>query len=143
MRLLLLVHAGATLMMLGVILVMQVVHYPLFARVGTEEYTAYQKSHMRRVTGIVLPAMSAELGTAAWLAVERPPAVPGWMAWTGLALALLLWASTGLVQTPLHRRLTEGFDAEAHRRLVRSNWLRTAAWATRSGLALWMLARGM
>ena len=73
MRLLLLVHAGATLMMLGVILVMQVVHYPLFARVGTEEYTAYQKSHMRRITGIVLPAMSAELGTAAWIAFDRPP----------------------------------------------------------------------
>ena len=143
MRFLLLVHAGATLVMLGVILVMQVVHYPLFARVGTEEYTAYQKSHMRRITGIVLPAMSAELGTAAWIAFDRPPGVPAWMAWAGLALVALLWASTGLVQTPLHRRLAEGFDSRTHRRLVHTNGFRTLAWAARSGLALGMLARVM
>ncbi|PSQ80308.1 MAG: hypothetical protein BRD46_04460 [Bacteroidetes bacterium QS_8_68_15] len=143
MRLLLLVHAGATLMMLGVILVVQVVHYPLFAQVGAANYAGYQKRHMRRITVVVLPTMSVELITAAWLAFAPPPAVPAWTAWTGLALAVLIWASTGLVQTPLHRRLADGFDARAHRRLVRTNALRTVAWAARGALALWMLARTM
>jgi uncharacterized membrane protein len=129
--------------MLGVILVVQVVHYPLFARVGAESYTGYQRSHMRRITFVVLPAMSVELVTAVWLVVERPAAVPAWQAWAGLALVALLWAPTGLVQTPLHRRLTDGFDAPAHRRLVQTNWLRTLGWAARGGLALWMLAAVM
>ena len=33
-----------------------------------------------------------------------------------------------------------GFDAEAHRRLVRTNWVRTVGWSLRSALVLgWVL----
>jgi hypothetical protein len=60
-----------------------------------------------------------------------------------LALVLVIWATTGLVQVPLHARLTQGFDAAAHRRLVATNWVRTAAWALRAGLVCWMLGRGL
>ena len=56
--------------------------------------------------------------------------------WAGLALLAVIWLSTALVQVPLHRRLQGGFDAAAHRRLVRTNWLRTAAWTLRAALAL-------
>jgi len=134
-----LAHLASTLTMFGVILVVQVVHYPLFAHVGAERYNAYQSRHMARITWIVLPAMGVELGTAAWLVWDPIAGIPLWMTWTGLGLVALIWTSTGLVQAPLHARLTQGFDARLHRRLVRSNWLRTIAWAVRSGLVLWML----
>ena len=137
---LLLVHAAATLAMLGVILVVQLVHYPLFRHVGRASYDTYQAEHMRRITWIVGPLMTIELGTAVGLVWASPSAVPGGMAWTGLGLVLFIWATTGLVQVPLHSRLTDGFDAATHRRLVRTNWLRTGAWALRAGLVLWMLA---
>jgi hypothetical protein len=136
---LLLTHAAATLTMLGVILVVQLVHYPLFRHVGQASYDTYQAEHMRRITWIVAPLMTTELGTALLLAWAPPPGVPAWAAGTGLALVLAIWATTGLVQVPLHARLTEGFDPAVHRRLVRTNWLRTAAWALRAGLAVWML----
>lgn len=136
---LLLAHAAATLIMLGVILIVQVVHYPLFARVGEATYAAYQAAHVTRITWVVMPAMLVELGAAAGLAWLRPPVLPAWTVWTGLALLGVIWASTGLVQVPLHAALTGGFDAEAHRRLVATNWLRTVAWTARSALALWML----
>ena len=139
---LLLIHAAATLLMLGVILMVQLVHYPLFRYVRTADYDAFQAAHMRRITWIVGPAMTTELVTAGWIAWAPPSAVPGWMAGTGLGLALFIWAVTGLVQVPLHRRLTDGFDAAAHRRLVATNWLRTGAWALRAGLALWMVRLG-
>ena len=137
---LLLVHAAATLAMLGVILVVQLVHYPLFRHVGRASYDTYQAEHMRRITWIVAPLMTIELGTAIGLVWARPPAVPLWMAWAGFGLVLFIWGTTGLVQVPLHSRLTDGFDAATHRRLVRTNWLRTGAWALRAGLVLWMLA---
>jgi hypothetical protein len=136
---LLLAHAAATLVMLGVILVVQLVHYPLFRAVGAASFAAYHAAHMARITWIVLPAMTVELGTAGWIALQPPPGVPGWLAWTGLVLVGVIWASTGLVQVPLHTALTDGFDAAAHRRLVHTNWIRTLAWTLRSGLALWML----
>jgi hypothetical protein len=138
---LLIVHAAATLLMLGVILVVQLVHYPLFQYVRPDDYDAFQAAHMRRITWIVGPAMTTELGTAGLLAWAPPPGVPAWAAWTGLGLVLFIWAVTGLVQVPLHTRLTNGFDAAAHRRLVTTNWLRTGTWILRAGLVLWMLGQ--
>ena len=140
---LLVVHAAATLLMLGVILVVQLVHYPLFRYVRAADYEDFQNLHMRRITWIVGPAMTTELVTAGWLAWTSPPGLPPWMAWTGLRLIAFIWITTGLVQVPLHRRLTEGFDAAAHRRLIATNWLRTGAWALRGGLALWMVGLGL
>jgi len=139
---LLLVHAAATLAMFGVILVVQWVHYPLFRHVGKAQYTTYQAEHMRRITWIVAPLMGTEVVTAVLLGVFPPPGVPAEAAWAGLALVLLIWGTTGLVQVPLHRRLTDGFDAAVHRRLLRTNWVRTVAWGLRTGLVLWMLTRG-
>ena len=137
---LLLTHAAATLAMVGVILMVQLVHYPLFRHVGRASYDTYQAEHMRRITWIVAPFMTIELGTAIGVAWGPPPPVPPWMAWTGLGLVLLIWVTTGVVQVPLHSRLTEGFDAATHRRLVRTNWIRTGAWILRAGLVLWMLS---
>lgn len=140
MIVLLLSHTAATLVLFGVILVVQLVHYPLFRYVGDIGYATYQTAHMRRITWIVAPAMIVELVTAVLVAGWRPLGVPEWQGWTGLALVLLIWTTTGLVQVPLHRRLTDGFDEDAHDRLLRTNWIRTGAWALRAGLVLWMLA---
>jgi hypothetical protein len=55
-------------------------------------------------------------------------------------LVLLVWASTVLVQMPLHGRLgREGHVPALVAALVRSNWPRTALWTARAVLAAWML----
>lgn len=134
----LLVNACATWLMLGVILVIQFVHYPLFARVGREGFAAYENAHGRAITAVVLPPMVIELGSAIALVITPPAGMDGLM-WTGLALVVVIWASTALLQVPAHTRLARGFDADAHRRLVRSNLLRTAAWALRAGIVAFAL----
>lgn len=140
---LLLIHAAATLIMLGVILVVQLVHYPLFQYVRAADYEAFQAAHMRRITWIVAPAMTTELVTAGWIAWSHPLGLPAWMGWTGLALVIFIWITTGVVQMPLHSRLVTGFEATHHRRLVATNWLRTVAWGLRAGLAVWMIGRAV
>ncbi|MEM1096893.1 MAG: hypothetical protein AAGJ10_20030 [Bacteroidota bacterium] len=132
-------HMASTFIMLGVILVVQVVHYPLFAKVGEATYVAYQADHMRLITYIVLPAMGIELITGLALVWAPPVGVPAWLCWTGLALIGIIWASTGLLQVPIHSTLTTGFDAVAHQRLVATNWVRTVGWVLRSALVAWML----
>lgn len=138
---LVLTHAVATLFMAGVIWVVQLVHYPLFAGVGAEGFAAYEAAHQTRITWLVLPAMGVELLTALALVWMRPASVPAWMVWAGGALLAVIWLSTAFVQVPLHGTLSQGFDASAHTRLVLSNWLRTLAWTLRAGLVVWMLAR--
>lgn len=138
------VHAAATWAMVGLIWFVQVVHYPLFAGVGPAGYARYAAEHARRTTWVVALPMLAELATGAALALWRRPAFVGaGAAWAGLALLGVVWASTALLQVPRHDELARGFDARAHHRLVRGNWVRTAAWTARGALVLWLAARGL
>jgi len=136
---LLLSHAAATLGMLGVIWFVQVVHYPLMASVGTEEFAAYEQAHARQTTFVVAPLMLVELATGIALAFGvAGGGAARW--WIGLALIALIWISTFALQVPQHARLASGFDAEAHARLVATNWIRTVLWTARAGIVLWSLA---
>ncbi len=139
MSALLAIHAFATLSMTGLIWFVQVVHYPLFARVGPDAFAAYEREHQHRTTVVVAPLMLAEAIAAAVL-VAQPEA--GALEWIGAALVVFLWASTALVQVPLHRRLDAAFDARTVSLLVRTNWLRTLAWTARAIIALVLLGRG-
>ena len=137
LRLLLLTHAGTTLFMTGLIWTIQVVHYPLFAHVGVEGYERYQQLHVQRITWVVMPIMLAELACAGLLLRSDINTHP--LLWLASALLALIWASTGFLQVPAHEALASGWNAEAHARLVVSNWVRTLAWSARSVIALWLL----
>lgn len=120
---LLLTHAATTLVMVGVIWFVQVVHYPLLGAVGDEGFRAYAEAHSRRVAALIAVPWGLETGTALALVVVAPDA----RTVAGVALVGVIVASTVLVQVPCHRRFAAGYDTTAHRRLVRSNWVRTAA----------------
>ncbi|GHF42619.1 hypothetical protein HNQ07_002099 [Deinococcus metalli] len=137
---LLVLHAAVTWVLVGLILTIQVVHYPLFARVGAAGYAEYQREHVTRITWLVAPLMLAELATGAALALRPPPTVPAASAALGLALIVMIWLSTAAVQAPVHGRLSHGFDAALHTRLVTSNWARTVLWLARGVLVGWWLS---
>ncbi len=134
-------HLACTGVMIGIIWFVQVVHYPLMALAGREEYPAYQAAHSRRTTIVVMPPMLLEMGTGVWLALRPSPYFPAAAAWTGLALLAVVWGATFFLQVPEHGRLERGFDPGAHRRLVRGNWIRTVAWTLRGILVLANLPR--
>jgi hypothetical protein len=121
-------HLAATLFMVGAVWFVQVVHYPLMAGQQPE----YFREHGQRTGWVLGPVMLAELGTAALLAWLAP--TPATL--VGLALLLLIWASTWCVQVPCHNRLVVAFDAGVHRRLVATNWVRTGLWSGRGLLAV-------
>ena len=58
------------------------------------------------------------------------------VAWVSLGVLGIIWLSTFALQAPAHRRLLAGFDEGVHRRLVRTNWIRTAGWLARVPLAV-------
>jgi hypothetical protein len=140
-RALLAANLATALFLTGLIWTIQIVHYPLFARVGPAQFPAYEAAHTASITPLVGPVMLLELLAALALVFARPPAIPAWAAWTALALVALIWASTILLQVPRHSQLASGFHPAAHAALVSSNWLRTAAWSARSALLLWFSFR--
>lgn len=135
MRALLLTHLATTLGMVAVIWFVQLVHYPLFARVGAREFPVYEAWHQTRISWIVVPLMLAELGTAGLLALHGElPWAPRWERVAGLGLVLAVWGVTFFLSVPEHRQLSGGFDPAALRRLVGTNWLRTLGWTARGAL---------
>lgn len=132
----LVVHAFATIALVGLIWTIQLVHYPLMALVGREGFAAYEVAHLRRITPLVGPLMIVELLTAIALCRTGAVDVAAWMPWVGLVLVAVVWLATAFVSVPCHRALAGGFDEAALRRLVDTNWIRTVAWTLRGGLAL-------
>ena len=90
MKLVLLAHLAATLFMVGVIWFVQVVHYPLFAKVGSEGFAPYSKTHSRLTSYVVGPPMLLEAATAIVLVFYSPEGVPFVAALAGLALVALI-----------------------------------------------------
>ncbi len=134
----LLINAAATLYMTGLIWFVQLVHYPLMGQVGAGSYRQYQLAHQNLTSLAVGPAMLAELLSA--VALVAIDSKDPWR-WAGLVAVGALWASTAFIQMPLHATLAGGFDADAHARLVASNWVRTVIWSARSALVLWLIVR--
>ncbi len=136
---LVIVHAAATWFMTGLIWFVQVVHYPLFAEVGEDAFKPYEHAHQRRTTWVVAPVMLIEAASAMLLVTPLAHAASPTLAWTGVALLVVVWLSTFLLQVPLHAVLERTGSKQAMRRLVLTNWIRTLAWTARAVIAGSML----
>lgn len=126
--------------MCGLIWFVQVVHYPMFARVAGATARGYAREHQQRTTLVVGPLMLVEMAAAVFIAASPPPGIDRAVALLGLGLVVAVWASTALVQMPLHAKLeADGHDPEVIGRLVRTNWARTVLWSARALVSIWML----
>ena len=124
--------------MVAVIWFVQWVHYPLFAHVGADSFSRYEAAHVSRITPLVMIPMLIELGTGIALAL-RQPSLPG--VWAGVGFIAFVWLVTFFLSVPAHQALSTNFDGSVLRRLVATNWLRTAAWTGRGVLCVWWLSR--
>ena len=148
-RNLLLIQIVATAMMTGIIWFVQIVHYPLFLKIPSEGFVSYEQSHTIRTGFVVAPLMLLELGTAILLllltvtsagrlTIGLSPLYLG-----ALGCLLVIWASTFLVQVPLHGLLEQHADSKAMTLLVSTNWIRTIFWSLRLGLRALLVTERM
>ncbi len=110
-------------------------------KAGSEGFALCSKAHSPLTAYVVGPPMPLEAATAILLVFDRPEGVPFAAALAGLALVVLIWLSTALLQAPRHRALGRRFDEGTWFGLILSNWVRTVAWSARGLLILWMAAR--
>jgi len=131
-----LLHVFFTFYMTGVIWFVQIVHYPLMAKVGSDHFKSYEQAHTMLTTWVVGPQMIIELASGIFLLWQNGN--DAWY-WANIALLAVIWSSTFFIQMSLHGRLTEGFQEELQQQLVQSNWLRTVAWTVRSAILIWLM----
>ena len=127
------IHTAVTWYLVGLIWLVQIVQYPMFAYLDRATFTQAHAFHSAAIGIVVGPPMLLELALAVWMVMHlRTP-----LAWGGLGLLGAIWAVTFFVIVPMHNQLgTTGFDAEVHGRMVAWNWVRTVAWSLRGVAAL-------
>lgn len=126
-------------MMTGIIWFVQIVHYPLFAKVPTNLLVEYERSHSRRTGAVVVPLMLVELLTAVLLCLPMFNQEDSPLPEIGAAILAVVWMSTFAIQLPLHKMLSKIGDYVTVYRLVNTNWIRTLGWSARSAVATLML----
>ncbi len=135
----LIINFFSTVFLVGLIWIIQVVHYPLIQMVDEGIFVSYMAQHRRKISYVVLPLMLIELASAILLALNSGKSDIAFQAWIGLILVIVIWLSTFMAQVPLHKILASKKDPAAITRLVKTNWLRTALWSARAVLLTWML----
>ena len=125
-------HAVSACGLFGLIWTIQLVHYPLFARIEPSQWHQAHQEHTRGITKSVFPLMVSELVFAAALVFLSP---------SPLSISLLAcaggnWILTAIFFIPLHHKLSARFNLATIHYLVRLNWLRTALWSLAFGLTL-------
>lgn len=136
---LLLAHLVATSALTGLVWVVQLVVYPSFLLVGGgPAWPAVHAAHTRAVALAVGPPWAVQGTTVAALLVRDGPSPL--LLLTGV-LALATVVVTLAVSVPLHTRLGRGYDERTARRLVATNWLRTAAWTAGTVCAALLVLR--
>ncbi|MCI4668583.1 MAG: hypothetical protein MRZ79_10655 [Bacteroidia bacterium] len=136
MDLLFYVHLLSSLMMLGVIWFVQIIHYPLFLNVPEDSFQDFEQRHTKLAGLLIAPLMLTELGTAIWLVFSYGF---DFNALSNLILLLGIWASTFFIQVPLHEDLNQVYSLEKIKKLISTNWIRTVFWSLRAIiLVIWL-----
>ena len=133
-----LLNISSTWFMVGLIWLIQIVHYPLFKFIGNNEFQTYHNGHSVLITPLVGTVMIIELISSILLVVFPPKNVSITIPIIGVILVFIIWASTAFLQIPQHNALLKSYGFEAHNLLVQSNWIRTLAWSMRGLLLLYM-----
>lgn len=127
-------HLISTSMMVAIIWIVQILHYPTFLFIDKERYTEFQQFHMNKISYIIVPLMLVELisGLSILFTVENIQ----FSFYVSLSLLILIWLITGLFFTKFHSELSKKFSHNTILILIRLNWIRTVFWTIRLALLL-------
>jgi hypothetical protein len=135
----LILNAAGTLVMVGVIWFVQLVHYPLLALIGRDRAAEVAREHQRRTGWVVGAPMAVEGVTTLILLANRPDGVSVLLPWVAACFLAVALGCTVLLSVPLHEKMANQPDETVGQRLVTTNWPRTIAWSVRGVLVVVML----
>tara|TARA_B100001741_G_scaffold307521_1_gene302481 strand:+ start:485 stop:922 length:438 start_codon:yes stop_codon:yes gene_type:complete len=109
--------------LVGVILITQIVNYPLFKYVKTD-FTGFHKKYVKKIGFVVAPIMIIEVIIISGIILRD---FNNNLIQLITILLLIIWTSTFFIQVPIHRQLSLGVKKKLNL-LVYSNWVRTICW---------------
>lgn len=118
--------------MMGVIWVIQLVHYPSFRFIDRSNWARAHNNHVRGISLIVAPVMIAEIVCRFYLCFHQTNVA----SISATILLIIIWLSTFNIQVPLHNKLEQAWTLDVVNQLINSNWIRTLLWTINTGILL-------
>ena len=113
--------------MFGVIIVTQIVNYPLLLDFFKSDLKILHKSYVNKISVIVIPFMLLELFVALYLFYNEI-----YLSYTNLGLLIIIYLSTFFIQVPIHDKIKYNANKILLKKLILSNWIRTFSWLLKS-----------
>lgn len=130
-------NQSSAIYMLGVIWVIQLIHYPSFSNISESAFQQFHNQHTSAMGLIVGPIMVIELLASIWLL----NAEANMFSISNLIIVLGLWLLTFFVSVPLHNKLAVEQDFSVIQKLILTNWPRTVLWTLRALLSSYLTLR--
>lgn len=110
----------------GVILTTQLVSYPLFLKVKSNNFKIYHDFYVQYISYIVMPLMCIEVFINFSNFYYSSTIYPKY--YISTILLVFVWFSTILIQLPLHKNINFQYRKKIINQLIKSNWIRTFLW---------------
>jgi hypothetical protein len=141
----LLVYLALLFFGLGAGLLESFLNYPMWrdmgARMSNEDFMATRREHTWRVFPLLVIPLALRVPATLALLWWRPRFVPRWAVLAALAVQVVGWASSGIIQIPIQVALTErGFSDDLFARLIVTDlWLRAVPFVCEGVIGALML----
>ena len=124
-----LTHLVFTSTMVGIIWVIQLVHYPSFYFIRKDIFVSFQEFHTNKIAIVVVPVMLVELITGILL-IYMETNIDIALS-ISLFILIAIWVLTAIYFYKAHQKLMSGYNEEIINQLIKLNWIRTILWTFR------------
>ncbi len=132
------VQAVVTVLMVGMIWTVHVVHYDLFPLVGVDSWDAYEHAHVDRIGKVLFGPWLIEGLCVLVLLLARPKRMRV-LAFVSAFLMLFILIDTAAFSAPAHGVLLDHWDQGTYDGLMTANLVRAWLWTAKGVVAVWML----
>ena len=133
-----LVQLIVTVLMVGMIWTVHVVHYDLFPLVGADAWDAYEHAHVDRIGKVLFGPWLIE-GICVLVLLFAHPMRLRVLALISAFLMLFILIDTAAFSAPAHGVLLDHWDQQTYDDLMVVNLIRALLWTAKGAVAVWMM----
>ena len=111
--------------LVGIIIMTQIISYPLFLKVPQSGFADYYNAYKNRITIVVIPFMVTELLLTLYIYLYSPNNI---FFQISTFILILIWLSTFFIQVPIHNKISIKLEHKMIGKLISTNWIRTFLW---------------
>ena len=137
-----LVQLVVTMLMVGMIWTVHIVHYDLFPLVGTDSWDAYEHAHVDRIGKVLFGPWLIE-GLCVLVLLLAHPVRLRILALVSAFLMLFILIDTAAFSAPAHGVLLDHWDQQTYDELMVVNLIRAWLWTAKGAVAIWMMVEVM